>query len=187
MNISLILVYSAAFSTTDSYNPLTIMIQLIFYAILLGAGSTLFMDLYALLVKKILNIPSLDYRLLGRWIGNFKNAKFSHHTILQTAPVPHEKLIGWTAHYGIGIAFAFLLLLIWGEEWLHHPTFLPAIIIGLGTTLAPFFMMQPAFGFGIAASKTPNPKVSRLRSLQAHFIYGIGLYVAGLLLSVILK
>jgi len=32
---------------------------------------------------------------------------------------------------------------------------------------------------GLAASKTPDPTVARLRSLRAHAIYGAGLYLTG--------
>ena len=38
--------------------------------------------------------------------------------------------------------------------------------------------MQPAMGAGIAASKTPRPRVARLRSLVTHTVYGVGLYVS---------
>lgn len=53
------------------------------------------------------------------------------------------------------------------------------MITGLGSTAAPFFLMQPAFGLGVAASKTPNPTVARFRSLRAHAVYGLGLYLTG--------
>ncbi|MNW02868.1 hypothetical protein D3C71_1987200 [compost metagenome] len=43
---------------------------------------------------------------------------------------------------------------------------------------APFFILQPGMGAGIAASKTPRPNTARLRSLMAHAIFGVGLYVA---------
>ncbi|WP_127350177.1 DUF2938 family protein, partial [Enterobacter ludwigii] len=43
---------------------------------------------------------------------------------------------------------------------------------------------QPAFGFGIAASRTPHPWLSRLLSLLTHIVFGIGLYgVAAVLAS----
>jgi hypothetical protein len=41
--------------------------------------------------------------------------------------------------------------------------------------------MQPGMGAGIAASKTPNPNVARLRSIVTHTVYGIGLYGSALL------
>ncbi len=156
-------------------------------AVLLGVGATIFMDMFALLIKKLWGIPSLDYRILGRWIGHFKNGVFTHPTIIQATPIQGEKAIGWIAHYSIGIFFAYVLLFIWGENWLENPTTFPAVFIGLTTTLAPWFMMQPAFGFGIAASRLPNPTIARLRSLQAHFIYGIGLYLSALLISILFK
>jgi hypothetical protein len=43
--------------------------------------------------------------------------------------------------------------------------------------------MQPAFGFGVAASKTPNPAQARLRSLMNHAVFGFGLYLFGLAVS----
>lgn len=159
-------------------------LQLTSFSLIIGIGATLVMDIYAIIIKRFFNIPSLDYALLGRWIGHFKNGAFFHENIIQTEKIEGERVIGWIAHYFIGISFAFLLLLIWGIEWAYKPAILPALIIGLLTTIAPWLLMQPAFGFGIAASKTPNPSLARFRSLKAHTVYGIGLYLAGLLLSV---
>lgn len=161
-------------------------VLLVEYALLLGIGATIFMDVYAVVMKRLFNIPSLDYALLGRWIGSFPKGVFSHPNIMQATPVKNERTLGWLAHYTIGVSFAFVLLLIWGIEWLSTPTLLPALIIGVGTTVFPYFMMQPAFGFGIAGSKTPKPTTVRIKSLMTHTIYGIGLYVAGVVISVII-
>lgn len=162
-------------------------LELAVFSLIIGVGATIVMDIYAIIIKRFFNIASLDYRIVGRWIGNFKNGIFSHKNILQTAPIKNEQAIGWLAHYLIGISFAFLLLLIWGTSYAYKPSFWPALTIGLLTTIAPWFMMQPAFGFGIAASKTPNPTLARFRSIKAHAVYGIGLYLAALLLSMALS
>lgn len=161
--------------------------ELIIFSLLIGAGATIIMDIFAVINKRLFNVPSLDYAIVGRWIGHFKQGKFSHQTILQATPIKGESAIGWVAHYLIGISFAFLLLLICGTQWAYHPTFWPAFAIGMLTTAAPWLLMQPVFGFGVAASKTPNPTVARFRGLKAHAVYGIGLYLAGLLLSILLK
>lgn len=158
-------------------------VLLIAYGLLLGVGATVFMDIYAVVIKKLFNIPSLNYAFVGRWIGSFSKGVFSHPNIVRAEPVKNETALGWIAHYCIGITFGIVLLLVSGLGWLSQPVFLPAFIIGIGTTVFPFFMMQPAFGFGVAASKLPNPNTTRLRSLMAHAIFGIGLYVAGLILS----
>jgi hypothetical protein len=89
------------------------------------------------------------------------------------------------AHYSIGITFALCLLAIWGVEWVRSPTIVPAMLIGLGTIVAPWFVMQPAMGAGIAGSKTPDPRATRLRNLGTHAVYGVGLYVSAVALSLV--
>lgn len=87
------------------------------------------------------------------------------------------------AHYAIGIAFALILLAVWGRSWLDSPTVLPALFVGIGSIAAPWFVMQPAFGAGVAGSKTAHPWAGRLRNLGTHTVYGVGLYVSALALS----
>jgi Protein of unknown function (DUF2938) len=48
--------------------------------------------------------------------------------------------------------------------------------VGLFTVVAPFFVMQPGMGVGIAASKTPKRGMARLRSIVTHAVFGVGLY-----------
>jgi len=160
------------------------MIIIILKIMAIGIGATLAIDLWVS-VLKLFKIKSLDYKYVGRWIGNFPKGKFLHNKIQDTPPIPSELIIGWAVHYLIGITFAFILIVVYGINWLDEPTFLPAIIIGLITAFAPFFIMQPAFGLGIASSKLPNPNLLRLKSLGTHLMYGIGLYVSAVLLNVI--
>lgn len=83
----------------------------------------------------------------------------------------------------IGITFAIAFVGLIGNSWLQHPTLIPAILFGVVTVLMPFFIMQPAFGLGFAASRTPNPTQARLRSLMNHTAFGVGLYLFGLLVN----
>jgi len=94
-----------------------------------------------------------------------------------------EPLIGWTAHYLIGVSFAAILPGIWGTEWIHRPTIGPALVVGIGTVAAPFLVMQPGMGAGIAASRTPRPASARLQSLLMHAVFGLGLYATGQAIS----
>ncbi|MBA4612663.1 DUF2938 domain-containing protein [Stappia taiwanensis] len=152
-------------------------------ALAIGVGATAFMDLWALLQKRLFGIPALDYRLVGRWIGHFRQGRFSHDAIGKAAPVRREAFLGWTAHYAIGVLFAAVLLFVWEPGWASQPSLAPALIIGLASVLAPFLLMQPGLGAGIAASRTPKPWTARSRSLIAHLSFGIGLYLAGQLLA----
>jgi hypothetical protein len=137
-------------------------------ALVIGGGATLFMDLWAAMQKRLLRVQPLNYALLGRWLGHLWHGRLTHENIAAAAPIPGEAALGWFAHYGIGVAFAGLLLAVWGLGWAHNPTLGPALIVGVGSVAAPFLILQPGLGAGIAASKTPRPNVSRLRSLVTH-------------------
>ncbi|WP_417456575.1 DUF2938 domain-containing protein [Kordiimonas sp.] len=152
-------------------------------ALMLGVGATLFMDLWALFRARVLAVPSLDYALVGRWVGHIGKGRFAHASIAAAEPVRGEAALGWAAHYLIGVVFASAFLMLTGPGWLVQPSPLPALVFGTGTVVLPFFIMQPAFGLGIAAAKTPHPGVARIRSLITHASFGLGLYLAGLLMQ----
>ncbi len=147
-------------------------------SVALGLGATATMDGGAELVRRTTGVEPLDYRLLARWIGHMGRGRFTHARIAEADPVPGEARLGIVAHYSIGVGFA-ALLLAWRPEWAERPTLGPAMAMGLGSTAAPWLVMQPAFGLGVAAAKTPDPTVARLRSLRTHATYGLGLYLTG--------
>lgn len=155
-------------------------------ALLIGGGATLFMDVWAALRKRVLGVPPLNYALVGRWIGHLWRGRFSHENIAPAPPIPGEAALGWLAHYAIGVIFAALLLAVWGIEWARNPTPGPALLVGVTTVAAPFLVLQPGMGAGIAASRTPRPNVSRFRSLVTHLSFGVGLYVAALITATVL-
>jgi len=108
---------------------------------------------------------------------------FKHSNIASASQKSAECTVGWIAHYLIGITFATTFVALVGDNWLQHPTLIPAIAFGVITVLMPFLIMQPAFGLGFAASKTSNPTQARLRSLMNHAVFGVGLYLFGLLVN----
>src|SRR5256714_7040676 len=152
-------------------------------ALLIGLGATLLIDLWALLLKRAFSVRSLDYCLLGRWVLYIPHGTIMHAQIATTPAKPHECKVGWTTHYLIGTAFALLFVLIASDGWLARPTLLPALAFGIATVVVPFFTMQPSFGLGVAASKTPNPNKARMKSLMTHTVFGVGLYVSAVLLN----
>ena len=149
----------------------------------LGAGATLVTDLWAMARRRLLGVPAPDYGLVGRWFAHMARGRFRHERIAVAPPVPGERLVGWMAHYLTGIAFAGVLLAVCGLAWVRQPTLAPALAVGIVTVAAPFLLMQPGMGAGIAASRTPRPNAARLQSLITHTIFGLGLYATGLVLS----
>lgn len=147
--------------------------------ILIGVGATVVMDLWALLLKQF-GITSLNFAFLGRWLGHLPEGKWIHPSIATARPIRGERLIGWCAHYSIGIGFAAVLVATFGLDWARSPSLLPALVIGVVTVVAPLFVLQPALGAGIASSKTPRPLFNCAKSLVTHTVYGFGLYLAAL-------
>jgi hypothetical protein len=154
-------------------------------AILIGAGATAFLDLWSAARTWLFGTPAPDYALVGRWLAHLARGRLFHDAISRSAPIHGERLIGWIAHYLTGITFAAVQLMLWGNEWARSPTMIPALIVGIGSVAAPFLLMQPCMGAGIAASRTPDPGAARRRSLTMHAIFGLGLYAAGWAASLI--
>src|SRR5689334_3585075 len=133
--------------------------------ILVGAGATAVIDLWAIARSKAFGIKPLDYALVGRWIGWLPRGRWRHDPIANTPPVRGERLLGWVAHYAIGVAFAGVLVAVFGTGWLAHPTPGPALAVGIASVAAPFLVLQPGMGAGVAASRTPRPAAARLQTL----------------------
>ncbi len=156
--------------------------EVVLRILFVGMGATLIMDVFALIQARVFGIPSINYGLVGRWLGHMLQGRFRHDSIMTAGRFSNEGLVGWVLHYIIGTAFAMVLLCTQGLAWLCTPSLIPALLTGLISVIAPFFIMQPAFGFGIAASRTETPNVARRRSVIAHVTFGFGLYGAGWLL-----
>ena len=156
-------------------------LELVVRTILIGVVATTVLDLWSLLATRLFGFPPANWALVGRWIGHFPQGRFVHESIAAALPVRHELLIGWVTHYVIGVVYAAVLAVAAGSEWLNHPSLLPAHIVAWIALVAPFFIMQPGMGAGIAASRTPHPGKARLRSVLAHTAFGLGLYLAALL------
>jgi hypothetical protein len=161
--------------------------QRILGAVAIGFGASVVMDLWNLFLKRAFGIPSLDYCLLGRWLRHMPGGTFRHASIAAAPQKPFERTVGWIAHYTIGVVFALVFVVLASGDWLLRPTLLPALLYGIGTVVFPFFIMQPSFGLGIAASRTPKPTQARLKSLVTHTVFGVGLYVSALGVSYVLR
>lgn len=153
------------------------LLQDITNVVLIGIGATVVMDVWLTFLKRM-GAQTLDFAYIGRWVGHLFRGKFTHASIKKAQPIPGELMLGWLTHYAIGIAFAGLLVGIYGIGWTSTPSLLPAVWVGMSTVAAPLFVMQPAMGSGFAASKTPTPLKNCIRSVVNHTVFGLGLYLS---------
>jgi len=153
------------------------------FIVLTGIGATMVTDLWTIVRKRAFAVPLPNFALVGRWIAHMPSGRFVHDSIAAATPARGEAIVGWSAHYLTGISFAFLLPAFGGSEWIHHPTPGLALLVGICTVIAPFFVMQPAMGAGIAASRTLRPVAARIHSLVMHAVFGLGLFLAARVVS----
>lgn len=153
---------------------------------LIGLGATAVLDLWLVVLKR-LGVPTGSFALIGRWVAHMARGQFSHASIAKAEPARHELAIGWITHYLVGMAFAAVLVVPQGSNWVRQPTFVPAFLTGLATVAMPLFVMQPAMGLGFAASKTPTPLKNCARSLANHAVFGIGLYLAAIVAAGLIR
>lgn len=144
--------------------------------IVVGAGATALLDVWNVMLKRVFGVASLDYCLLGRWVTHMPTGVFRHKHIGQSSAGAFECVLGWLMHYGIGAALALAFVFIAGSSWLVRPTLAPAVVFGIATVILPFFVLQPALGFGVASAKARSPLQARVKSLTTHAVYGLGLY-----------
>lgn len=156
-------------------------------AVLMGLGATLTFDLWALFLKRAFGIAPSNICLVGRWLRYMPEGTFKHSNIMSAPRKNAECTVGWLAHYMIGVTFGVTFVALVGSNWLQNPTLIPAVLFGVVTVFAPFFIMQPSFGLGLAAAKTAHPMQARLRSLMNHTAFGVGLYLFGVLVNMFLQ
>lgn len=154
----------------------------LFDAVVVGIGATGVMDLWLLMLKRS-RVPTMDFALLGRWVGHLLRGRVAHDAIRRAHPIAGELCLGWLTHYAVGIVFAVLWVALHGATWLEAPTVLPALVWGVATAAAPLFVLQPAMGAGVASSRTPAPLMNSLRSVVNHAVFGLGLYLSATALA----
>ncbi len=59
----------------------------------------------------------------------------------------------------------------------------PPMLLAWVLLVAPYLIMMPGMGMGIAGSRTPKPNVTRLKSVIGHSVFGLGMYATGWLLA----
>jgi len=152
--------------------------------LLMGMAATALTDLWTLVRFRLLGVAKPSFGLVWRWLAGIPAGRFQAPNLKQAPAVPGETWLGWCLHYLIGVSFAAALIIWQGAPWLAKPTLLPALGVGLITVLAPFLLMQPGMGLGIAAAKTARPNSARLHSLITHLLFGFGLFASAALMRI---
>jgi hypothetical protein len=130
--------------------------------ILIGLGATITFDLWGLFLKYAFKIAPSNICLVGRWLRYMPEGIFKHANIGSSPPKRAECAVGWMAHYTIGITFSIVFVAIVGNNWFQQPTLIPAMLFGVVTVFAPFFIMQPSLWVGVCCSKNGKSRAGKI-------------------------
>jgi len=147
-----------------------------FRIVVMGFTATVAIDLWATFANRVLGWPRTNWGLVGRWIGHMRDGQFTHVSIGSSPTIARESVLGWVFHYVVGCGYAALYLMYVNAAQMGQPTLKSAVLFGLVTLLSPWFLMQPALGLGIFASKAPRANLVRLQNLIIHTIFGLTLF-----------
>ena len=151
--------------------------QLVLAAIATGIIATVVLDLWVVLLHRRFKLTPTNWAVVGRWFAYMPRGQFRHQAIAQVPAVTGELLLGWSAHYVIGVGYAVIYVFV--SRWLSVPiSFASALVFGLLTLLAPWFIMQPGLGLGICASRAPAPNRMRLQNFANHLVFASAMYLA---------
>jgi hypothetical protein len=91
--------------------------------------------------------------------------------------VKNELAAGWIFHYMTGgsMALSYPLLHLAFRAPLPEYHFIHALVWGLATTLLPWVVLYPAFGWGLFGARAPKGTRPVLSATVAHLLYGLGL------------
>ena len=144
--------------------------------ILIGVLACAVMDAWNLILFFIADI-TLDWHLLGRWIGHLMQGDFMLYGVDKLSPVLGENTIGWVGHYVTGVAYAFIYLFFMYKILKRRPSLLSAILVAWFFMFMPFCLYQPAVGMGYFASLAPNQLYAIIITISMHTAFGVGLYL----------
>lgn len=151
--------------------------------LVIGLLATALIDVWALVLKHVLKLPTTNWAMVGRWVGHLPRGQFVHRTIVHSAPVAGEASLGWATHYAIGLIYGVGYLWLMRDVVAQPPGLVSAIVFSVVLLVAPWFILLPGLGAGILARRAPRPWLMRAINLSVHVVFGIGLYAAWWLLD----
>ena len=154
--------------------------ELWIWAVVGGLAGTVLMDFTAIVSEK-LNITSGGRcggpQVIGRWVFGLFDGRFVHENIIDSTPVKNEAAAGWIFHYltggGLALTYPLLYLTLIGPMPQDH--LISAVVWGLATTLLPWLILYPGYGWGLLGLIAPKNASPFIATPVAHMLYGLGL------------
>jgi hypothetical protein len=143
-----------------------------------GIVGAVLMDITETAMARIGIRSGVNVALVGRWFLGLMHGRLAHADIQASPSLPREAGLGWAFHFLVGGGGAALIypavLLATGVPSPDHPI-LAGLLFGLVTSLLPWFVLLPAFGWGWFGRSGPAGANALLASPLSHIPYGLGI------------
>lgn len=143
-----------------------------------GLVGSVFMDIIEAKLANIGISSCVTGAYIGRWASGLMKGVFIHRNIVNSAPVKYEILLGKVFHFVIGggvvaLFYPLFIEFIPFDEPFNH--LLPATLFGLITSVLPWFILMPSFGWGLFGLNAPEGAMPILSPVLSHIPYGFGI------------
>jgi hypothetical protein len=143
-----------------------------------GIVGAVLMDITETFAARAGLTSGVNVALVGRWALGLLRGQWAHADIARAPVRPGEVRAGWAFHFLVGGGAVALIypavLLPLGADPFAHP-WLGGLLFGLATSLFPWFVLLPAFGWGWFGRRGPRDANALLASPLSHIPYGLGI------------
>jgi hypothetical protein len=151
--------------------------EILAWAFLGGIVGAVLMDVTENYAAKVGITSGVNIALVGRWFLSLLYGQFVHTNILNSKPFTREVKAGWVFHLLVGGGGVALIYPLFFQTFgLPFPGnhLLGGLLFGLATSLLPWLILLPSFGWGFFGRHGPKDSNALLASTLSHIPYGLG-------------
>jgi hypothetical protein len=145
-----------------------------------GIVGAVLMDITETLAARVGLTSGVSVGLVGRWALGLLRGQWAHADIARSPVRPGEVPTGWAFHLlvgggGVALPYAAFVHGAGIDDRSHH--LWGGLIFGAATSLLPWLLLLPAFGWGWFGRRGPRGCNALLASTISHIPYGLGVGV----------
>jgi len=142
-----------------------------------GIVGAVFMDITETLAARVGLTSGVNVALVGRWALGLLRGQWAHVDIARSPARSGEVRTGWAFHFlvgggGVALLYAALVHDAGFKDPTHH--LWGGVIFGVATSMLPWLLLLPAFGWGWFGRRGPRGSNALLASAVSHIPYGFG-------------
>lgn len=145
-----------------------------------GIVGAVLMDITETLAARVGLTSGVSVALVGRWALGLLRGQWAHADIARSPAQPGEVRTGWAFHFlvgGGGVALLYAAVVQAAGLELSTRHLWGGLIFGAATSLLPWLLLLPAFGWGWFGRRGPRGSNALLASTVSHVPYGLGVGV----------